>query len=130
MNKSLVGKKRILVVEDEVGITKVCQRTLDSEGYQVDVATNGAIAEDMLAEEKYDVILVDVRTPVINGKQLYQYITERYPELMSRVVFTTGDVMGSDTLYFLERSGRSVLPKPFTPDELRNIVKETLQRSD
>jgi DNA-binding response OmpR family regulator len=130
MSKSRIKKRRILVVEDEVGITQVCQRTLVSEGYQVDIANNGAVAEDMLEEDKYDLVLVDIRTPVVNGKQLHQYIKERYPELVSRVIFTTGDTVSSDTQYFLEQSGSPVLPKPFVPEELRAIVRETLERLD
>lgn len=130
MKESRVGKRRILVVEDELGIAKVCQRTLVSEDYQVDIATNGAIAEGMLEEAEYALVLIDIRIPVMNGKQLHQYITERYPGLVSRVVFTTGDVIGSDTQYFLEQSDRPVLVKPFTPEELKAIVRETLERLD
>lgn len=130
MKESRVGKRRILVVEDELGIAKVCQRTLVPEDYQVDIATNGAIAEGMLEEAEYALVLIDIRIPVMNGKQLHQYITERYPGLVSRVVFTTGDVIGSDTQYFLEQSDRPVLVKPFTPEELKAIVRETLERLD
>ena len=92
----------------------------------MDIAPNGTIAEDMLTEEDYDLLLIDIRTPVMNGKQLHQYINDRYPKLINRVVFTTGDVMNSETQNFIEQSGRPFLPKPFTPDDLKAVVKETL----
>ncbi len=130
MEDSGAQRKKILVVEDEPGITQVCRRTLIPEGHQVNTATNGAIAEQMLQDEDYDLILIDIRTPVRDGKQLYQYIKERHPELIGRVIFTTGDVIGSDTQLFLEQSGRPFLLKPFTPDELIAIVDETLKQLD
>ncbi len=119
---------RILVVEDEPAISQLCLITLTSEGFEVAIAVNGAVAQDMLWEKDYALILVDIRTPVMNGKQLHQYIKERYPELINRVIFTTGDVINSDIQYFLGQSGRPFLLKPFTPDELKDIVRETLRQ--
>ena len=125
---SACRSKKILVVEDEPGIKGVCRRTLITEGYQVDVAAHGAIAEEMLTVAVYDLVLVDIRTPVVNGQQLYRFIEESYPELVDRVVFTTGDVVNNETQSFLERSGRPYLLKPFTLDELRATVGKALHR--
>ena len=128
MEKPVVGERRILVVEDEPGITRVCLRTLIPQGYEVEVANNGSIAEGMLGSAEYDLMLVDIRTPVMNGMQLYEYITKKHPKLMNRVIFTTGDVISSDTQCFLEKSGQPVLMKPFTPEELTSIVREAMER--
>ena len=51
MNKPGAGAKRILVVEDEPAICDVCRRVLTSEGFEVDIAVNGKIAQDMLQEK-------------------------------------------------------------------------------
>jgi DNA-binding response OmpR family regulator len=120
--------RRILVVEDEPTICRVCSQTLTGEGFEVDIAANGSIAEGRIGEKKYDLVLIDIRTPVMNGKQLYQSIVERRPALANRVIFTTGDLLGGDTKSFVEQSGRLFLPKPFTPDELKAIVREALSR--
>ena len=53
---------------------------------------------------------------------------EEYPRLVERVIFTTGDAMSGDVQNFLGLAGRPFLPKPFTPDELRMIVVETLRQ--
>jgi len=128
MRNSNGGIGRILVVEDEPAISQVCRRVLVKEGFEVDSAINGEVAQDMLRKKDYDLILIDVRTPVMNGKEFYQYISEKCGKLVDRVVFTTGDVIGGDTKVFLKRSGRPFLPKPFTPDELKTIVRETLRQ--
>ena len=119
--------KIILIVEDEPAISDVCRRVLVSEGFEVDIAVNGKVAQDMLEKKQYDFCLIDIRTPAMNGKELYQWLNEKHPQLVSRVLFTSGDVMNGDTQIFLEQASRPFLPKPFTPDELRAIVRETLR---
>jgi len=128
MKNSSAEVKRILVVEDEPVISQVCLRTLTGEGFEVDIAVNGRIAQDMLGEKDYDLCLIDIRTPVMNGRQLYQCIQEKHPKLIDRVIFTTGDVVGGDTQSFLEQTSRPFLPKPFAPDELKTVVRETLEK--
>lgn len=128
MTSSIGVKRRILSVEDEPSIRQVCQRVLTSQGYQVDFAQNGVAAESMLMKADYDLLLVDIKTPVMDGKQLYRYIEKRYPKLANRVIFTTGDVIGDDTHRFLEQTGRPFLLKPFSPDELKAMVRGTLGR--
>ncbi len=130
MKNSSADVKRLLVVEDEPGINEVCQRILTSEGFEVDIAVNGEIAQDMLGKKDYDLCLVAIRTPVMNGRQLYQCIQEKHPKLIDRVIFTTGDVMSKDIQVFLEQAARPFLPKPFTPGELRTIVRETLRQME
>jgi DNA-binding response OmpR family regulator len=123
-----LGAKRILVVEDEPAITEICRRTLSSEGLEVGSAPNGDVAQDMLEKEDYHLCLIDIRTPVMNGRQLYQCIEEKHPKLVDGVIFTTGDTMARDIQSFLEQAGRSFLPKPFGPDELRTVVRQTLKQ--
>ena len=95
-------------------------------------ATKGRISPQALAsvifkEKQHDLYLVDIRTPEMNGKELYQWLKEKYPQMASRVIFTSGSVMGEDTRTFAKQTGRPFLPKPFTPDELKAIVRETLK---
>ena len=126
MKNPAAGVKKILVVEDEPAIAQICLRTFTSEGFEVDIAVDGNVAKDMLEKEDYDLCLIDVRTPVVNGKQLYQFIIRKHPKLVSGVMFTTGDVMDGCTERFLELTGRPFILKPFTPDGLRTMVRETL----
>ena len=128
MSSSKVTKWKILVVEDELRIRQVCRRVLTSQGYHVDFATNGAMAENRLMGKDYDLLLIDIKTPVMNGKEFYKNIEGRYPKLLDRIIFITGDVISNDTQGFLKQTGRPFLLKPFTPDELQAIVRENLNR--
>jgi len=120
--------KKILLVEDETAICELCQRVLSSEGFQVDTAANGKVAQDMIVEKQYDLCLIDVRLPAMTGKELHQWLKEKHPKLASRVIFTTGDVMGGDTQIFLEQASRPFLPKPFTQNDLKAVARETLKQ--
>jgi len=124
------GTKSILVVEDEPKIGEVCYRVLTGEGFVVDIAVNGSLGKDMLEKKEYDLIIVDIVTPVMDGKQLYHFIAEKHPHLAKRVVFTTGDVLGSDTKSFIEKGGQPFLLKPFTPSELVSVVRKTLCQAE
>ncbi len=120
--------KRILIMEDEPAIGDVCRRVLTREGLEVDIAINGKVAQDMIEGKQYDLCLIDIKTPAMNGKELYQWLKQKHPQQASKVIFTTGSVMGGDTMTFIEQSGKPFLPKPFAPDELKAIVRETLKQ--
>jgi DNA-binding response OmpR family regulator len=130
MQNSAGGAKRILVVEDEPAISQVCQRILTRDGFEVDTAINGKVAQEMLGKGDYTLVLMDIRMPVMSGREFYQILESRYPQLVDRVIFATGDVIGGATKDFVEKSGRPVLPKPFTPDELKTMVRETLRQAE
>ena len=127
MKKSRGGVKRILVVEDEPAISDLCRRVLTDEGFEVDIAANGKVAQDMVEEKQYDLFLFDIKLPVMNGRELYQWLKEKHPKQISKVIFTSGSVLGEDTQLFIEQTGRPFLPKPFTPDELEAIIRETVK---
>jgi DNA-binding response OmpR family regulator len=118
--------RRVLVVEDESSIAEVCRRVLRSEGFQVEVVPDGKAALNLLNEEEFVFVLVDVRTPGMNGMELHRRLESIHPEMAKRVVFTTGDVLSSDIKRFLEEVARPYLAKPFTPGELKAMARSIL----
>jgi len=118
--------KSILVVEDELAINDLCRRVLTGEGFEVDIAVNGQVAQGMVEKKQYDLCIIDIKTPVMNGEELYQWLKDKHPQLANRVIFATGDLMGGDTQSFLSQTSRLCLPKPFDSGELKAAVRETL----
>ena len=116
-----------MVVEDEPSIGNMCQRVLTGEGFEVDIAVNGRLAQDMIEERQYHICLIDIRTPKMNGTELYHWLQKKYPRLANQVVFTTGSLLDEKTMAFIEQSGRPFLAKPFTPQELITVVEEALK---
>jgi DNA-binding response OmpR family regulator len=126
MEQANAKAKNILVVEDEPAIAKVCAKTLTPEGFQVEVAVNGEAALDVLRQKEFALCFIDIRLPAMNGIELYGQLEKEHPRMVNKVIFTTGDVLASDVKPFLERTNRPYLVKPFSPDELRAIVRNVL----
>lgn len=130
MAQNNTHRRRALVLEDEPVISRICRSILMAEGFDVDTAMNGLIAKKMVDDKSYDLCLTDIRTPAMDGIQLYQYLEQEHPELARRVIFTTGDVMSGHIAQFLEGTKRPFLPKPFTLDELKQVIRDTLAEID
>jgi CheY-like chemotaxis protein len=130
MTQDNTHRRRALVVEDEPVISQICRRILMAEGFDVDIAMNGLIAKKMVDDKSYDLCLSDIRTPAMDGIQLYEYLEQEHPELARRVVFTTGDVISGYIAQFLEGTKRRFLPKPFTPYELKQVIRDALAEID
>ena len=123
------SKKRGLVVEDEPTIAKMCTRVLAAEGFEVDIAVDGKSALNVLKEKEFDLCLIDIRTPEMNGTELYHQLKERHPGMVNKIIFTTGDTINEKIKAFLAETGRPFLPKPFTPSELRSMIRKALALS-
>jgi DNA-binding response OmpR family regulator len=115
-------KRKALVVEDEPSIRDICSRILTVEGYDVTFAENGKIAEMRIAENKYDLILCDIRLPEVSGIDCYIFLQKEHYEQTKKVIFMTGGIMSNETTNFLEKSGRPYILKPFRPSELLELI--------
>ena len=120
-------KRNILVVDDELAILDILRQVLRADGHRVDTALNGAVAMRKIDAERYDVIISDLRMPGMSGQELYEAILHRDPSLAKRVLFSTGDVVNTETNAFLERCGNNYLQKPFEIDALRRAVHDVLR---
>jgi len=118
---------RILVVEDEVDTRELLAFSLGLDGHHVETAENGREALELLAGRSYDVILSNLRMPVMSGEDLYRRIEHGWPHLAPRVVLVTGEPLGE----FQTQYGGApvpVLTKPYTPQRLRQVIAEVIAR--
>jgi signal transduction histidine kinase len=125
-HKTVINQKKILVVEEEVQIRDLLVDVLKGQGHNVDTVSTGSRALELIGRTSYDLILTDVTMPEISGQELYASIQQHAPDLESRVVFLTGDLMNTETVRFLESTGRAWLGKPFDIEALRRTVAESL----
>jgi len=118
---------RILVIDDETKLLYAIKQTLEENGYEVDAVSSGAAGLELLEKTRYDLILCDVRMPEISGPDLHKFISEKDPEMVKRILFTSGDIASQSTRNFLEKSGIPCLDKPFELDELLETVNTSLE---
>ena len=115
---------RALVIDDEESVRSLLVKVLSTDGYEVENASGGQQALDILDKAEFDVILVDMKMPGMSGQEFYNQLVERKPKMASQTLFVTGDTVDPDTAEFLDRSGRSALAKPFSLEDLEKMVAD------
>jgi two-component system NtrC family sensor kinase len=115
--------KRVLVVDDEPEVAELFAELLSEEGHEVDVAANGKAALARIETARYDVVLCDMRMPELDGPGLHRELSQRFPEMVARLAFVTGDSLSEESRGFLERSGVPYLTKPISLEDLVRVVE-------
>ena len=117
----------ILVIDDEPLVAALMADILGLEGYEVDTAKNGREGVEKIAARSYDVILSDLRMPELDGVGLYRELERQHPHLLPRLAFVSGTTEPPEYASFLERTGATVLGKPFGITEVHRLVQRILQ---
>ncbi|HXI04045.1 MAG TPA: ATP-binding protein [Candidatus Saccharimonadales bacterium] len=115
---------RVLAVDDEQVILDLLVAAFDGGTYAMDTATSGEEALRKLAGGRYDVVLLDLRMPGMDGRQLFERIEKSWPDLSRRVVFATGDTACEESLEFLAGTGRPYLHKPYRLEAIESLIVE------
>ena len=116
------GPKTVLVVDDDPDFARLVEDVLTTEGYQVATALSGTTALDLVRDRMFDLILIDIRMPVLDGPGFFKELQSRDPELARRVMFMTGGAVGPETAELLFSVRAPYLRKPMSIDELRAAV--------
>lgn len=119
---------RILLVEDEESIAKLVKMNLELEEYNVVWTTNGREAVDLFNNEKFDLIILDIMLPGMNGIEVCENIRLRNPSIPILMLSAKGDP--KDRIKGLKIGADDYLPKPFILEELLLRIEKLLQRSN
>ena len=112
---------RILVVEDEKHLNRIISEAVEDEGYSVDSCYNGVEALEYLECAEYDVIILDIMMPKMNGLELVRRLRDRGDS--TPVLFLTARDAVADRVEGLESGGDYYLTKPFDFQELMAVVR-------
>ena len=121
---------RILIVDDDESIRNTVKAILEKEGYLVDVAATGREAIKRTEENIYNVALLDIRLPDMEGVELLKLIKETVPR--TRKIMVTGYPSMQNAVAALNKNADAYLIKPVDIKKLLNAVKEqiTLQEKE
>lgn len=118
---------RILVVEDDPAVQKALKRLFESEGYAVEIQSNGVSALESFQAEPPAVVILDLRLPKLSGNDVCKEIKAQAPALPIIVLSATSDV--SDKVLLLELGADDYVTKPFSPRELLARVRAALRHT-
>lgn len=118
---------RILIVEDEEKIARFVTLELEHEGYQVEHAADGRTAVDLTLERDYDLILLDVLLPQLNGMEVLRRV-RKHKDVPVIMVTARDAVM--DKVAGLDAGADDYLTKPFAIEELFARIRVALKRSE
>jgi len=119
-------KPRVLVVDDSISIRKYVQRFLDRSGYDVETATDGMNALEVLAKEKYDAVVTDLEMPVMHGYDLIAEMKRNPVFVNIPIIVLTSRAGEKHRQKAIDMGAQDYLVKPFEEQEMIEALKRLL----
>ena len=120
-----MSKGSILIIDDEDIVRISCKRTLMPEGFEVKTAQNGVEGLKMIEEEKFDIVLTDLKMPDIDGIEVLRLIKQRWAETV--VIIITGYQTVNSAVKAIKLGAYDYIEKPFSPDGIVSVVYRALE---
>jgi len=121
-------RRRILIVDDDPTIRRTMAVILQHEGYMVDTAENGEQAIAKSEENFYNLALIDVRLPDIEGTKLLSLLRETYPRMVK--IIMTGFPVLDNAVEAINRGVDGYLTKPMSTEKLLKMVRDHLAKQE
>ncbi|MGQ9653967.1 MAG: response regulator [Thermodesulfobacteriota bacterium] len=119
--------KRILIVDDDELVLIALKELLKPQGYEVQTITSGAEALKMLDKDGFDLLILDIMMPEMDGFELCRRIRQREPYKDTPVVFLTAKSRDEDRAQGLEAGANLFLSKPISPSRLLSLIADTMR---
>ncbi len=121
-----VSKASILVIDDEEIIRTSCRKVLEPEGYTVKTAQNGKDALKILSQRVFDLVVIDLKMPGMDGIELLRRIKETWAE--TEAIILTGFGSTRTAVDSMKLEAFDYIEKPISPDDLLTVVSRALER--
>jgi CheY-like chemotaxis protein len=118
--------KRILIVDDDEMVLMALNELLSPEGYEVQTVLSGAKALERLDQNGYDLLVLDIIMPEMDGLELCKRIREKEGYKDTPIVFLTAKSREEDRAISLEAGANLFISKPISPDKLLGILSDTI----
>ena len=120
-----MGREKILVVDDESKIRDHFSEFLGQEGFDVDTAENGQVAISKIDENFYDVVLIDLNMPKVDGMTVLRHLVENEPESIG--IILTGYASIRNAVEAMKAGAFDYLAKPVKMEEVLMVIKRAIE---
>ncbi len=117
--------KQILLVDDEDDLLRLLGDVLAGAGYRIQSATDGEKAVKLLAKQSFDLALLDIQMPLMNGIQVLQYIKEHCPS--TKAIMLTGYANLKHAMEAKEYGAEDFIGKPYKVNDILNTIEKVLK---
>jgi DNA-binding response OmpR family regulator len=121
-------KKTILIVDDEKNIRLTLSATLESVGLQTDTAVNGEEALEKIGQQDYDLMLLDIKMPGMDGIAVLAETRKIHPKMPVIMITAHGTI--ENAVEAMKLGAVDFIQKPFAPKEIRELVTKVLERQN
>jgi signal transduction histidine kinase len=125
--KPLTRRGRVMIVDDEVVLARALQRTLAAHHDVTTFSSASDAMKQLEAGQRYDAIVSDLMMPGMTGMDFYEAVNKLAPDLVQRMIFTTGGVFSDSARTFLSRISNPRLEKPFDLAQLLELVNRLVR---
>ncbi len=125
MNPTPAASAQILIIDDEAVICNGCKMALTEQGHAVDAVYDGQSGLESLQRNSYDLVLLDMKLPDLDGMQLLEIIRQQHPKVS--VVVMTGFSSVPDAVRAMKLGAFDYLSKPFSDEELALTVEKAIK---
>ena len=126
----MTKKPRILVVDDEAAIRESLRDWLMEDGYEVGLAENGEDAIAMTMEKTWEVILLDLKMPGMDGLETLKQLKEKEVVHETEIIMMTAYATIDTAVQAMKEGAFDYLVKPFDPDEIELQIKKIIAHKD
>jgi len=120
--------KHILIIDDEEIIRMSCERALQASGFSTASAPGGTEGLAMLEKGKYDVVLLDLKMPDMDGMEVLNKIKSSWADV--HVIMISGYSTVDTAVQALRRGAVNFIQKPFSPDTIISAINEVIDKPD
>jgi len=120
--------KKILIIDDEEIIRMSCERALQGEGFHTGVAISGREGLEILEKEKYDMVLLDLKMPDMDGMEVLGKIKTSWPDI--NVIMISGYSTVDTAVKALRSGAVNFIQKPFSPDTIVSAINEVYDKPE
>jgi DNA-binding NtrC family response regulator len=121
----LTAKKKILIVDDEIDLRTLLSHELTTIGYEIQEASDGAEAIELLKKHQFDLALLDIQMPVMNGIQVLKYIHSH--SLKTKAIMLTGYADLKHAMEAREFGANDFISKPYKIDDINSTISRLLK---
>jgi DNA-binding NtrC family response regulator len=122
------SKLQILVLDDEEIVVTRLKATLEKEGYVVETFTDSRQAKERIEENKFDIVVTDLKMANIDGMQLFEFVKQKYPD--TKVILISGFATLKVVKDALQAGVRDVIAKPFKISQIKDLINKIATESE